>query len=139
MRARSVLAPALFALLAAAPSARAAGTGDASGPWQTEDGSAVVRIAACGPALCGTIIWAEKPLDAKGQPLCGRAILGDIVETGAGSWGKGWIYSPKTGSQYPVTLTLAADGKLKLHISAGLFGKDQTWTRPSQTVAACTP
>lgn len=140
MHARAVLAPALIAFLSAgALMARASGAGDPTGPWLTEDGSAVVQVAPCGGALCGTIVWSEKPVDAKGQKLCGRAILGDVVETDAGQSGKGWIYAPKTGSQYPVTMSLGANGSLKLHISAGLFGRDQTWTRPTQAVTACTP
>ena len=138
MRLGTVLAAALIIVVAGAVTFAFAGdSADPIGPWLTEDGSAVVQVAACGPALCGAIIWSQKPVDARGHPLCGRAILGELMKTGADSWGKGWIYSPKMDRKYPVELNPAANGKLQLHVSAGLFGKDQTWTRPPQAVAPC--
>ena len=109
------------------------------GPWLTEDGSAVVQIAACGSALCGNIIWSQKATDAKGHALCGQAILGDLVSLGSAGWGKGWIYSPRMESKYPVAAVLTTDGKLQLHVSAGLLGKDQTWTRPTAALTPCNP
>ena len=112
---------------------------DPTGAWLVEDGSAVVQISECGPALCGTIIWSQKPMDARGQVLCGRPVLGDAVASGTGSWDKGWVYSPKSDSKYAVSLKLAADGTLHLHVSAGLFGRDQTWKRPTVRIAPCTP
>jgi uncharacterized protein (DUF2147 family) len=131
MRLLSALAATLT--IATAPIATSAFAGDSAGPiglWLTEDGSAVVQMSTCGPALCGMIVWSQKPADARGHVLCGRAVLGDVVKSGADSWGKGWVYSPKTDGKYPVALTLPGDGKLRLHISAGPFGRDQIWTRP---------
>lgn len=115
---------------------------DEPGPigfWMTEDNSAMVRIEPCGAMICGIIAWSDKPQDAKGRPLCDRAILGDVIKTGPSSWGKGWIYSPKTDDKYPVAFFLAPDGALALHISAGLFGRDLRWTRPDQPPALCKP
>jgi uncharacterized protein (DUF2147 family) len=112
---------------------------DPTGTWLVEDGSAIVQISECGPALCGTIIWSQKPKDIRGEVLCGRQVLGDAVASGAGSWDKGWIYSPKTDSKYAVSLKLAADGALDLHITAGLFGRDQIWKRPTIKIAPCAP
>lgn len=134
---RVIAAAALFAVLAASPAAVAGG--DPTGVWQVEDKSAIVQIEPCGPALCGTIIWSEKPTDAKGEKLCNMAVLGDAMPSGADSWDKGWVYAPKAGSKYPVSLQLAGDDTLHLHITAGLFGRDQTWTRPMVKVAPCTP
>jgi uncharacterized protein (DUF2147 family) len=112
---------------------------DPSGAWLVEDGSAIVQISECGSALCGTIIWSQKPKDVRGEVLCGRQVLGDAIASGAGSWDKGWIYSPKTDSKYAVSLKLAADGTLDLHVTAGLFGRDQIWKRPTIKIAPCTP
>ncbi len=138
---RSVLCLASVALaigLAAAP-ACAADANDPTGPWLIEDGSAIVQIASCGPALCGTIVWSQKPTDARGEKLCNMAVLGEAVSSGPGSWNKGWVYSPKAGGKYPVELTLPGDGRLHLHVSAGLFGRDQVWSRPAQSVTPCQP
>ena len=139
MRLAGGLAALAIVANAFASSALAAGSADPTGLWLTEDGSAVVRIAACGPALCGTIVWSQKPADAKGRPLCGLAVLGEAVKTSGDSWGKGWIYSPKADEKFPVTLKLAGEGTLALHVAAGLFGRDQTWTRPLQAVTPCAP
>src|SRR5260221_4377346 len=79
----------------------AAGSPDPTGLWLTEDGSAVVKIEECGPALCGAVVWSEKPIDAKGRSLCGLAVLGEAVKTGEDSWSKGWIYSPKADGKFP--------------------------------------
>jgi uncharacterized protein (DUF2147 family) len=140
MRLATVLTAALTIVMAGAATFALAGdSANPIGPWLTEDGSAIVQVAACGPALCGRIIWSQKPVDAKGRPLCGRAILGEAMKASANSWSKGWIYSPRMDSRYPVVLTLLANGMLRVHVSAGLFGKDQAWTRPPQAVTPCTP
>jgi len=120
------------------PTARA-GENDPMGFWLTEDSSAVVRIEPCGAMLCGEIAWSDKPADAKGRPLCSRAILGELVKTGTSTWGRGWIYSPKTDDKYPATLTLTPDGTLAIHVAAGLLGRDLQWIRPSQPPTACAP
>jgi len=44
---------------------------DPMGTWHTEEGKATVRIAACGPALCGTII----SLKAANDPDTGKPQL----------------------------------------------------------------
>ena len=140
MRSFAPLAMACAAgLFALTISARAEEPAGPLGPWLTEDGSAVVQIAACGSALCGNIIWSQKATDAKGHALCGQAILGDLVSLGSAGWGKGWIYSPRMESKYPVAAVLTTDGKLQLHVSAGLLGKDQTWTRPTAALTPCNP
>src|SRR5438445_7655159 len=41
---------------------------DPMGTWHTEEGKAIVRIAACGPALCGTIISLKEANDETGKP-----------------------------------------------------------------------
>src|SRR5258708_35878550 len=54
------------ATIAAAVLGVSLGTGlaaDPMGTWNTEDGKAVVRIAACGPALCGTVVSLQEAHD----------------------------------------------------------------------------
>jgi uncharacterized protein (DUF2147 family) len=139
MRSVLYLASMAAAVALAAGPACAAGANDPTGPWQTEDGSGIVQIASCGQALCGTVVWSQKPTDARGQKLCNMAVLGNAVSSGSASWSEGWIYSPKANGKYPVEMTLPGDGKLHLHVSAGLFGRDQVWTRPLQSFTPCQP
>jgi uncharacterized protein (DUF2147 family) len=96
----SVTIAAAAACLASA--AIAAGTPDPSGLWLTEDGSAVVKIAECGPALCGAVIWSEKPVDAKGRPLCALAVLGAAVKTGDDSWSKAGSIARRPMANFPL-------------------------------------
>ena len=60
------------ATIAAALLGVSLGTGlaaDPMGTWHTEEGKATVRIAACGPALCGTIISLKEANDPEtGKP-----------------------------------------------------------------------
>src|SRR5262245_16445718 len=64
MRIRQSLAVALL-VLAGCGSALAA---DPSGTWLTQGGNSRVKIADCGGALCGTIIWLKEPNDEGGKP-----------------------------------------------------------------------
>ncbi len=114
-----------------------AGRPDPMGFWMTEDGTAMVDIEPCGAMLCGNIAWSAKSVDAKGRPLCRRAILGDVEKTGPYAWGKGWIYVPKTDDKYPVTFTITPEGSLAIHVAVGLMGRDQTWKRPAEAPALC--
>ena len=35
------------------------------GVWLSEDGGTKVHLANCGGKLCGTVVWLEKPIDAR--------------------------------------------------------------------------
>ena len=52
-----------------APWIASAFAADAAGTWFTADKDSQVRIANCGGALCGTLIWLKEPNDpATGRP-----------------------------------------------------------------------
>ena len=58
-----------LAALLAAPSARAQGTGEPTGVWQTQAGDARVKISKCGGGICGVIVSLKEPIDpATGKP-----------------------------------------------------------------------
>src|SRR5262249_62313470 len=59
MNFRLLAAAALFAL-AAMDSVAAA---DPTGVWLTQDGEAHIRVAKCGAAICGTVVWLKSPVD----------------------------------------------------------------------------
>ncbi len=56
---------ALFAALGISGSAYAA---DANGTWLTQGGLSRIKIADCGGALCGSIVWLKEPNDETGKP-----------------------------------------------------------------------
>src|SRR5262245_984928 len=62
---RHLFAAAALVLLAGTTGAMAA---DPVGVWLTQGGNSRIRIADCGGALCGTIIWLKEPNDEGGKP-----------------------------------------------------------------------
>jgi uncharacterized protein (DUF2147 family) len=122
---------------------------DPLGTWLTEEAKATVRIAPCGPALCGTIVSLKEPNDpATGKPkndgnnvdtgLRSRPVVGVQVVIGmkpsgtANKW-SGQVYNAEDGKTYTGSLTLQDANTIKLEgcILGGLVCKAQTWTRAS--------
>jgi uncharacterized protein (DUF2147 family) len=122
---------------------------DPTGTWRTEEGKATVRIAPCGPALCGTIISLKEANDPDtGKPkidknnadasLRSRPIIGVLIVLGmkpsgtANKW-SGQVYNAEDGKTYTGNLTLQDANTIKLEgcVLGGLVCKGQTWTRAS--------
>jgi uncharacterized protein (DUF2147 family) len=72
-------------LTASAASAQSGPTSPLAGVWIQDDGAATVRIASCGPGLCGTMI-AEK-LQPGDPSQLGQTVIRDIRANGK----KGWV------------------------------------------------
>jgi uncharacterized protein (DUF2147 family) len=142
---RSILAGTvlLLASLCAAAALAQEGTGsatpaqDVSGIWLTDRGQSQVRIAPCGTARCGTIIWTvAQARDAnnpdpgrRGDNLVGLRILQDARRTGD-SW-TGSLYNPLDGRTYTGRMRRISAAELELSgcVLAGLICRSQTWTR----------
>jgi uncharacterized protein (DUF2147 family) len=133
--------------LAASTDALAQGAG-VSGVWTTEHGDAKIRIAACGPALCGTIVGLAQPVDPDGRAktdvnnpdptrrarrLVGLTILTGLTPSGEASGGRwrGVIYNADDGRNYEVSVRLLDDRRAAIRgcILGGLFCGGETWTR----------
>jgi len=139
---RAALGVGIFSFAAwAAALAQAAGV---SGVWTTEHGDAKIRIAACGQALCGTIVWLAQPVDSNGRaktdvnnpeeakrarPLVGLTILTGLTPSGE-TW-RGVIYNSDDGRDYDVRITLLDErhAAIKGCVLGGLFCGGETWTR----------
>jgi uncharacterized protein (DUF2147 family) len=142
----------LLALLGLGGAAAAADP-PVAGRWLSESGSGVIAIANCGAELCGKIVWLKEPIRDGGpavdrrnpdpalrtRPICGLPMLGGFREAEPGRWTDGWIYSPENGKTYRATLSLGADGKLKLrgYVGIPLFGETQIWTRADPNLNTC--
>jgi uncharacterized protein (DUF2147 family) len=142
MRLAVHLAAIALVALGATGSALAA---DATGTWLTQNGTSRVKIADCGGALCGTIVWLKEPNDEAGKPktdknnpdaarktkpLIGTQIVLGMKPSGANKWA-GQVYNAEDGKTYSGNLTLTGDNALQLQGCAlgGLLCKSQTWTR----------
>jgi uncharacterized protein (DUF2147 family) len=138
----AIAAAGLAAILMATP----AQATDPTGTWLTKGGKARIRIAKCGDALCGTLLWVAEPIDPKtGKPrtdrfnpdpskrdrsVIGVTIVRNLKPTSTpGRWA-GKLYNAEDGKLYSGSLTLQGSDALKLEGCALLvFCKSQTWTR----------
>src|SRR3954451_18240973 len=84
----------------------------AEGDWITADRGALVRIAPCGPKLCGTIsrVLARGPEvpsaevnnpqpRLRSRPLVGLQVLSGFTSRGS-DWVEGRAYDPQSGRSY---------------------------------------
>ena len=119
---------------------------DPSGTWLTQTGGSRIRLADCGGALCGTIIWLKEPNDPdtgkpktdknnsdaakRSRPLLGVQIVLGMKPAGAGRWTR-QVYNAEDGKTYSGNLTYSGGNSLQLQGCAlgGLVCKGQTWTK----------
>ncbi len=104
---------------------------DPSGTWTTEGGLSQVRIAPCGGAFCGTVVWTKDPnrADAKsGRKVKGMTILTGMTETGANQY-KGNLYNPQDGKNYTGYMTVNGNSATLKGCVVRPLCKTQTWSR----------
>ena len=117
-----------------------------NGTWLTQTGGSRIRMADCGGALCGTIVWLKEPNDPdtgkpktdknnsdaskRSRPLIGVQIVLGMKPAGAGKW-TGQVYNAEDGKTYSGNLTYSGGDSLQLQGCAlgGLVCKSQTWTK----------
>jgi uncharacterized protein (DUF2147 family) len=134
-------AAALFMLMGSG----AALAADPSGMWLTQNGASRIRLADCGGALCGTIVWLKEPNGDNGKPktdqnnsdqskrsrpLIGVQIVLGMKPAGTDKW-SGQVYNAEDGKTYSGNLTFSGGDSLQLQGCAlgGLVCKGQTWTK----------
>ncbi|QUD89789.1 DUF2147 domain-containing protein [Phenylobacterium montanum] len=120
------------------------------GLWRSpEDGGALVRIEACGAAVCGRIVTSPRlqavpdQTDVRNRnPTLRSRRLADLLilkasPKAAGRWGDGWLYDPEKGGVYTGTMELTPDGRLRLTgCIVAPFCRTQVWTRARALTAA---
>jgi uncharacterized protein (DUF2147 family) len=120
-----------------------ANAAEPTGTWLTQNSDARIRVARCGAAMCGTIVWIKDPVDAQtGQPPVdsknpdpakrNRKIVGlqifAMPSDGNGGWAGG-IYNSDDGQTYKGKLVLRSTEQLEVHGCAGIFCGSETWTK----------
>ena len=125
----------LFLSIAAACvalSAPAAASAQAlEGRWTNPKRNVIVSVVKCGQAYCGSVSWASAKNREKGVAP-GTRVLSDLRPAGAGTY-KGRAYEPKRGIRGSATVRQVAPNVMivKGCAIAGLFCRDQRWTRVS--------
>ena len=126
-----------FMALGLAACSSHASAGDIQGAWRAPSGNVDIRIAPCGPLLCGEVIkvLANNTMQTGGgdskaaPPTVGLKIFTDLKASADGPW-VGHIYNRENGKTYDCQVSTAADGALQVRIYVGVpaLGKTQVWT-----------
>lgn len=95
-----------------------------TGAWLTENAEAVVEIAPCGKALCGTVVKVMKPKPGE-KSTVGITIITGLVDAGA-QW-KGKILDPSSGKVYDAKVRRKADGNLSVQGCMLFICQGPTW------------
>lgn len=125
---RVILAVSTVALALAAPAAALEGP---EGRWIAPDEDAVVEIAPCGNALCGTVVEILSRPD--GNAGTGMQILIDFKSSGGDTW-SGTAYSRKKDKSYDCNIEMLDANRLKLrpYVGIPLFGETFVWQRAGE-------
>jgi len=119
--------------------------GAPEGVWLSEDGGTKVHLANCGGKLCGTVVWLEKPIDARTgkpktdshnpdpakrtRPLLGLQVVHGLAPSGPDRW-SGLIYNADDGRTYQANMKV--QGANAAHVEGCVLTvlcKGQTWKR----------
>jgi uncharacterized protein (DUF2147 family) len=115
----------------------ASSAADPKGDWLVNDKTAVIRIAACGTALCGHIAWVQRPgftdtnnpdPSKRSRPLLGMPILLNMEPKG-NRW-EGEVYNAKDGKIYSSNIALRSDNVLRIEgCVLGFLCGGENWSR----------
>jgi uncharacterized protein (DUF2147 family) len=114
------------------------------GVWQNEEGTAEVRVEACGESLCGKVVGLREPLDKEGKPkldwmnpdaklrdrpVMGLMVLHSFVPDGPDRWVNGTIYDPDSGNTYKSTMTVLPNGTAEVrgYVLLPVIGRTTYW------------
>ena len=132
MKLKLALAAALLTILSLPASAQ-----DATGTWLTASGETRVRIAPCGGAVCGTIVWVKntgaKDENNPNAALKNRNLVGvnmiQMKPAGDRKW-SGTLYNPQDGKTYSGTMTLSGNMLTTAGcVMGGLICRSVKWNR----------
>lgn len=113
-------------LLASAAGASSAAAQDATGTWLRDTGASRIRIAPCGAALCGTIVWLK---DQNGPAKVGQRVFIDMKAAGQNEW-RGSAFNPEDGKTYSGKMSLSGNALMTAGcVAGGLICRTVNWKR----------
>jgi uncharacterized protein (DUF2147 family) len=116
----------LTVLVAAMSSGLPACAEDVSGIWLHEAGTSKVRIAKCGDALCGHIVWLKSD---KSPAKVGQRIFYDMKPSGENAW-QGSAFDPESEKTYTGKMTVSGNAlKTSGCALGGLICRSVSWSR----------
>ncbi|WP_106753605.1 DUF2147 domain-containing protein [Pannonibacter carbonis] len=112
---------------------------DAKGEWARPSGTSRIKMAPCGDAICGTLVWLKDPRNddknpdasKRSRPLLGSQTVLGMKPTGKNGQWKGKVYNAEDGETYTGFIQMDGNDKMKLEgcVMGGLLCKGETWTR----------
>jgi uncharacterized protein (DUF2147 family) len=100
--------------------------GDPSGTWLRESGASRVKIAKCGAAYCGHIVWLK---DTSGPAKVGQRVFYDMMPNGEDAW-KGKAFNPEDGKTYSGKMSLSGSSLTTAGCAlGGLICKSVNWAK----------
>lgn len=124
------------------------------GVWLTEKGKVAVELFDCDGAMCGQVVWLDKPRYRSGElkidrenpdpalrdrPWCGIQVIRGLRQNGDGDWEGGKFYYPKEGATFDIEIEPRRNGTLKVSAFLGIkiLGKTETWSRADGPLPSC--
>ncbi len=99
---------------------------DPSGTWLRDNGNSRVRIAKCGEAFCGTLVWVKDP---DGPAKVGQRIFYEMMPSGANTWA-GKAFNPEDGRTYSGKLSLSGGSMTTSGcVLGGMVCRSVTWRK----------
>jgi uncharacterized protein (DUF2147 family) len=99
---------------------------DARGVWQRAEGTSRVKIAPCGGALCGTVVWLR---DTGGPGRVGQRVFFDMKPAGADTW-EGAAFNPEDGRTYSGKMEVSGNALTTTGCAlGGMICKSVSWSR----------
>jgi uncharacterized protein (DUF2147 family) len=103
----------------------AAAASEATGVWLRDSGASRVRVAPCGGALCGTVVWLR---DTSGPAKVGQRVFFDMKPDGEGRW-SGKAFNPEDGKTYSGSLSVSGNTLTTSGCVLGVICRSVSWSR----------
>ncbi len=125
---------ALLLMAGAAGPAQASNAAEIEGRWTSPKKNLIIKVAQCGPAYCGTIVWAssfakEQARKSGTGNLIGKHLISGVRSDGKGGY-KGRAFVPKQNIHANATINHAGPNAMLVKGCAlVVVCKEQRWTR----------
>jgi uncharacterized protein (DUF2147 family) len=127
---------ALVSLAAAAGPAQATPSAPLDGRWTSPKRNLIIKVAQCGSAYCGTVVWAspfalEEARKGGTHNLVGKQLISNVRPDGKGGY-KGRAFVPRQNIHATAHIRHAgSDAMIVKGCALRVICKSQRWTRVS--------